>query len=201
MRVAEAVGRTLAQLGVQQVFGVTGSGNFHFTNALIDGGARFVAARHEMGAACMADAYARATGEVSAVSVHQGCGLTNAMTGIGEAAKSRTPMLVLSGDTPPTQKTSNFWIDQAGAVAALGAKVERIHSPQTAVEDAVRAFRLARDERHTVLLNMPLDVQEEQIDWRPEDVPDIAPRLAPGPSAEAVSRLADLLAGAAGRCW
>ena len=89
----------------------------------------------------MADAYARATGEVSAVSVHQGCGLTNAMTGIGEAAKSRTPMLVLSGDTPPTQKTSNFWIDQAGAVAALGAKVERIHSPQTAVEDAVRAFR------------------------------------------------------------
>jgi thiamine pyrophosphate-dependent acetolactate synthase large subunit-like protein len=196
MRVAEAVGRTLAQLGVRQVFGVTGSGNFHFTNALIEGGARFVAARHEMGAACMADAYARATGEVSAVSVHQGCGLTNAMTGIGEAAKSRTPMLVLSGDTPPTAKTSNFWIDQAAAVGALGAKVERIHSAQTAVADAVRAFRLARDERYTVLLNLPLDVQEEQIDWSPADVPAIAPLLQPGPSTQAVAALADLLAGA-----
>ncbi|NKX54716.1 thiamine pyrophosphate-binding protein [Arthrobacter mobilis] len=196
MRVAEAVGRTLAQLGLAHVFGVTGSGNFHVTNALIDAGVKFTAARHEMGAACMADAYSRSTGRVSAVSVHQGCGLTNAMTGIGEAAKSRTPMLVLSGDTPPTQKTSNFWIDQAAAVAALGAKVERIHSAETAVADAVRAFALARDERCTVLLNLPLDVQEEQIEWTPEAVPVPAPRLVPGPSPEAVSRLADLLAGA-----
>ena len=92
MRVAEAVGRTLAGLGVGYTFGVTGSGNFHVTNALIAGGVPFTAARHENGAACMADAYSRASGKVSVLSVHQGCGLTNAMTGIGEAAKSRTPM-------------------------------------------------------------------------------------------------------------
>lgn len=89
MNVAEAVGRTLAGLGVRQVFGVVGSGNFHVTNALVAGGARFVAARHECGATMMADAYARVSGEVSAVSLHQGCGLTNALTGITEAAKSR----------------------------------------------------------------------------------------------------------------
>jgi thiamine pyrophosphate-dependent acetolactate synthase large subunit-like protein len=193
MRVAEAVGRTLAQLGIGHAFGVTGSGNFHVTNALIDGGVKFTAARHENGAACMADAYSRASGLVSVLSVHQGCGLTNAMTGIGEAAKSRTPLLVLSGETPPTDKASNFWINQEGAVGALGVKVERIHSARTAVADAVRAYRLARDERRTVLLNLPLDVQEEQIDWSPDLVPDIAPRLAAGPSPEAVSRLADLL--------
>ena len=193
MRVAEAVGRTLAGLGVGYTFGVTGSGNFHVTNALIAGGVPFTAARHENGAACMADAYSRASGKVSVLSVHQGCGLTNAMTGIGEAAKSRTPMLVLAGDTPPTRKTSNFWIDQAAAVSALGAKVERIHSAQTAVADAVRAFRVARDERRTVVLNLPLDVQEEQIDWSPDLIPQITPRLAAGPSPESVSRLADLL--------
>ena len=193
MRVAEAVGRTLAQLGIGHAFGVTGSGNFHVTNALIDGGVKFTAARHENGAACMADAYSRASGQVSVLSVHQGCGLTNAMTGIGEAAKSRTPLLVLSGETPPTDKASNFWIDQEGAVSALGAKVERIHSARSAVADTVRAYRLARDERRTVLLNLPLDVQEEQIDWSSDQVPDIAPRLAAGPSPEAVSRLADLL--------
>ena len=46
MRVAEAVGHHLAKLGGEVVFGVVGSGNFHVTNALIAGGARFLAARH-----------------------------------------------------------------------------------------------------------------------------------------------------------
>ncbi|WP_276320714.1 thiamine pyrophosphate-binding protein, partial [Phytoactinopolyspora endophytica] len=74
MNVAESVGRTLAGLGIRQVFGVVGSGNFHVTNALVAAGARYVAARHEAGAATMADAYARMSGEVSAVTLHQGCG-------------------------------------------------------------------------------------------------------------------------------
>lgn len=43
------------------------------------------------------------------------------------------------------------------------------------------------------MLNLPLDVQEEQIDWSPDSIPQIAPRLAAGPSPESVSRLADLL--------
>ncbi len=62
MLVSEAVGATLAALGADTVFGVVGSGNFHVTNALIANGARFVAARHECGAACAADAWARGTG-------------------------------------------------------------------------------------------------------------------------------------------
>ena len=59
MRVTEAVAATLAGLGADTVFGVVGSGNFHVTNALIRQGARYVAARHEGGAACMADGWAR----------------------------------------------------------------------------------------------------------------------------------------------
>ena len=58
-----SAGRSPA-LGVEHVFGVVGSGNFHVTNALVAGGARFVAARHEGGAATMADAYARVSGRV-----------------------------------------------------------------------------------------------------------------------------------------
>jgi thiamine pyrophosphate-dependent acetolactate synthase large subunit-like protein len=95
--VAEAVGAALARAeGVSTVFGVVGSGNFHVTNALTANGARFIAARHEGGAAVMADAYARVTGELGVLSVHQGPGFTNAMTGVTEAAKSRTPLLVLA---------------------------------------------------------------------------------------------------------
>lgn len=35
MKVAEAVGRAVAEAGVDHVFGVVGSGNFHLTNALV----------------------------------------------------------------------------------------------------------------------------------------------------------------------
>ena len=66
MRVAEAVGETLAELGVRQVSGLIGSGNFAVTNALVAAGASFVAARHEGAAITIADAYARVSGDVAA---------------------------------------------------------------------------------------------------------------------------------------
>ena len=157
MTAARAVGAALAGLGVRHVFGVVGSGNFHVTNALVEAGARFVAARHEGGAATMADAYSRMSGTVAALTVHQGCGLTNAMTGIAEAAKSRTPMLVLAADV--TEKRSNFYVDQGGLADAVGAIALRVESADDAVATAARAYHLARDERRTVVLNLPLAVQ------------------------------------------
>ncbi|GAA3147993.1 thiamine pyrophosphate-binding protein [Nonomuraea salmonea] len=157
MIVAEAVGRALAACGAGTVFGVVGSGNFHVTNALVAAGARFVAARHEGGAATMADAYARMSGRPGIVTVHQGPGLTNALTGITEAAKSRTPMVVLAGEA--TEAQSNFHIDQAALATAVGAVPMRVTSADEAVAQAVRAYRVAAGERRTVLLNLPLDVQ------------------------------------------
>ena len=163
IRVADALGRMLAELGVKQVFGVVGSGNFRVTNALVASGATFVAARHEAGAASMADAYSRITGDVSALSLHQGCGLTNALTGIAEAAKCHTPLLVLAADTAVGDVTSNFYIDQDTAVRGIGATPMRIHSAETALADAARAFRVAQIERATVVLSLPIDIQELEI--------------------------------------
>jgi acetolactate synthase I/II/III large subunit len=157
MTAARAVGTVLAGLGVRQVFGVVGSGNFHVTNALVAAGARFVAARHEGGAATMADAYSRMSGTVAALTVHQGCGLTNAMTGIAEAAKSRTPMLVLAADV--TEKRSNFYVDQDALADSVGAIAVRVDSAGDAAAIAARAYHLARDDRRTVVLNLPLAVQ------------------------------------------
>lgn len=163
IRVADALGRILAELGVKQVFGVVGSGNFRVTNALVASGATFVAARHEAGAASMADAYSRITGDVSALSLHQGCGLTNALTGIAEAAKCHSPLLVLAADTAVGDVTSNFYIDQDTAVRGIGATPMRIHSAETALADAARAFRVAQIERATVVLSLPIDIQDLEI--------------------------------------
>src|SRR5918996_5863882 len=99
VQVAQAVGHALAKLGVQHVFGLIGSGNFVVTNALCEAGAEFVASRHECAAVCMADGYARVSRRVGVGSGHQGPGLTNAMTGLAEAAKARTPLLLLAADT------------------------------------------------------------------------------------------------------
>ncbi|NRQ33984.1 thiamine pyrophosphate-binding protein [Nonomuraea sp. NN258] len=165
MNVAEAVGRALAACGVRMVFGVVGSGNFHVTNALVAHGARFVAARHEGGAATMADAYTRTSGEVSAVSVHQGPGLTNAITGLTEAAKSGTPLVVLAGEA--TDARSNFHLDQDALARSVGLLPLRVSDPATAAEQAVLAVRTAREQRRTVLLSLPLDVQAAatEPDW------------------------------------
>src|SRR5579859_7458732 len=140
MRASEAVGRALAQLGVRDFFGLVGSGNFHLANALQAGGARFVAARHETGAVTMADAYARASGRLGVATVHQGPGVTNAVTGLTEAAKSRTPLLLAAEATAPL---SNFFIDLDGVAKASVAAHRRIDDPATAVDQLVRAAQLA----------------------------------------------------------
>ena len=99
--------------------------------------------------------------------MHQGPGLTNAITGLTEAAKSRTPVLLLSADTPPAQLRSNFKIDQDALIESVGAVSERVHSPATAVADTARAVRRAIRERRTVVLNLPLDVQAAEVELTP----------------------------------
>ncbi len=194
MTVAEFVGTALARLGVGHAFGVVGSGNFHVTNALRTAGVPFVAARHEGGAATMADAWARTTGRPAVLTVHQGCGLTNAMTGIAEAAKSRTPLLVLAAETGSAAVRSNFRIDQDALVTAVGAVADRVHTAGSAPADVVRAFRTAVEQRRTVVLNLPLDVQTAAF---PDASLPAVPVLAPvRPAAGAVDDLAALIAAA-----
>jgi acetolactate synthase-1/2/3 large subunit len=157
MNVAEAVGRRLAAHGVSRVFGVVGSGNFHVTNALVAAGVPFVAAAGEAGAASMADGYARVSGRLAALSVHQGPGVTNALTGVTEAAKSRTPLVVLAPEVG--NRRSNFFIDLPAIAAAIGAEFGRVRADRVA-EDVAWACRTATGGAgRTVLLGLPLEVQ------------------------------------------
>jgi thiamine pyrophosphate-dependent acetolactate synthase large subunit-like protein len=196
MTVADVVGPAIADEGVRVAFGVVGSGNLVVTNALRRAGVAFHHARHEGGAVCMADGYARVTDEVGVCSVHQGPGLTNTITGLTEAVKSRTPMLVLAGEAPAAALTSNFRIAQDDLVAAIGAGSDRIHAGSSAAADAVRAYRRARLERRPVVLMLPIDVQAQ---------PAVSDAAAPGkpaavevpiPSPAAIDAVAELLAGA-----
>ncbi|WP_256839619.1 thiamine pyrophosphate-binding protein [Ornithinimicrobium faecis] len=191
MQVAEAVGRALVAAGVDHVFAVVGSGNFHVTNAMTAAGATFVAARHEGGGATMADAYARNSGRPAVLTVHQGCGLTNAMTGIAEAAKARTPLIVVAAES--TAPLSNFHVDQEALARSVGAVPLRITDADLAVEQARDAVATAVHQRRTVVLNLPLEVQSAEVSPQVQgrlgsvELPSAPAPLAP--SAADVERL------------
>jgi thiamine pyrophosphate-dependent acetolactate synthase large subunit-like protein len=194
--VADVVGATVAAEGVVDAFGVLGSGNLVATNALVAGGARFHHARHEGGAICMADGYARVSGRVGVVSVHQGPGLTNTMTGLTEAAKSRTPMLVLAGETPTAALTSNFRIDQHDLVESVGAIADRVFSPATAADDARRAYHRALVERRPVVLMMPIDIQPMPAATTVPVRPGLPVLEPPAPAPAAIASAAGIISGA-----
>jgi thiamine pyrophosphate-dependent acetolactate synthase large subunit-like protein len=194
--VADVVGATIAMQGVKDAFGVLGSGNLVVTNALVRHGAQFHHARHEMSATCMADGYARVTGRVGVVSVHQGPGLTNTMTGLAEAAKSRTPVLVLAGETPAAALTSNFRIDQHDLVESVGAIADRVHGPKSAADDAARAYQRALTERRPIVLMLPIDIQPQPAGQTEPSRPPLPPLSPAGPATDAVSAAVDLLTAA-----
>jgi thiamine pyrophosphate-dependent acetolactate synthase large subunit-like protein len=194
--VASVIAGDLAGYGAKRCFGLLGTANFKVSHGLVDAGVELISARHECNAASMADAYAKATGELTLVSVHSGPGLTNALTGIGEAAKSRTPLVVLAGDVPHGAVKNNFYIEQAEMVRAVGAVSERLHTPASAREDTLRAVTRALRDRQTVVLSMPLDVQHTAVasNLPPLELPPAPGRLHPDP--QAVGRLADALIAA-----
>src|SRR5215472_11183067 len=149
---ATAVGQALADEGVTAAFGVVGNGNFLAVAGLMAGGVRYVAARHEGGAIAMADAYYRATGEVAVCTTTYGPGLTNAATGLAEAVKHRSGVLVLSGDQPASGPR-RIDIDQAAFAAALGASTVRVAGPATIRGTVTRALELARRGPRPVVLS------------------------------------------------
>jgi thiamine pyrophosphate-dependent acetolactate synthase large subunit-like protein len=115
------------------------------------------------------------------------------MTGITEAAKSRTPMLILAAEA--TAPRSNFSIDQSALAKAVGAVPERVTSPATAAADLARAHHTAVVQRRTVLLNLPLDVQAALAPV-PFDLPGYPAAPPPAAVPDAISALADALVAA-----
>ena len=193
MLASEAIGRALADHGVEAFFGLAGSGNFAVLNGLRAAGAAFYSSRHEGGAVSMADGYARASGAVGVASVHQGPGFTNTLTALTEAAKVRTPLLVLAADIPATTLWSNFKIDQAALARHAGAIAERVRGAETAAADTTRALRRARVERRPVVLNVPIDVVEKPHSDGSPDIPYSPPLEPPRPAERSVTEVADLL--------
>ena len=183
MKVADGIGEALNGLGVRDVFGLVGSGNFRVTEAMRSRGTRFISSRQETSAVTAADGYATVTGRVGVVTVHQGPGYTNAITGMVEAAKSRSPVLLVAPDTPDAWIHSNFRVDQAAMAHAGGVAVVRPTAPAEVGAAVALAWELAAGERRATALLVPLDVLDVDVPdgIGPVPVRPAAPPRAPAP--------------------
>ena len=100
---ADLILHYLEQIGVEYVFGVPGGAIEPLYDALARsqrrGGPRPVVARHESGAAFMADGYARETGKLGVCCATTGPGATNMITGVASAYMDHIPMLAITAQT------------------------------------------------------------------------------------------------------
>jgi len=98
---AQALIKTLDDLGIEYIFGYSGGAAIPIFDALetVKTKMKFILVRHEQGAVHMADGYARATGKPAAVLVTSGPGAGNTVTGLMTAMMDSVPMIVLCGQT------------------------------------------------------------------------------------------------------
>ncbi len=172
---AQAIAKCLEREGIEMVFGIPGLYNMPIFDALYRHPTiKTVTVRHEQGAAFMADGYARATGKPAAILTLPGPGLTNAMTGLGEAFYDSSPVLVLS-----TQVNREFINKDAGLLHEMTGQFEML-APLTKYGERVDdgadisdVFHRAMQALHygrprPVQIEIPRDVQVEIVDW-PDD--------------------------------
>jgi len=96
---AQALIKTLDDLGIEYIFGYSGGAALPIFDALetVESDIQFVLTRHEQGAIHMADGYGRATGKPAVVLVTSGPGAGNLVTGLMTAQMDSVPMIALTG--------------------------------------------------------------------------------------------------------
>ena len=179
----DAVAQALVDHGVDTVFGVLGDGNlFIGENLQRQHDVNLVGATHEANAVCMAEGWAKATGRLGVATVTHGPGLTNTITALVEGVKNETPMLLVAGDTPVENEQHLQNLDQHALVVATGAGFQPVRNVETIAEDVSTAVRRAHAERRPIVVNVPLNIEWDEVDYEPRPTLNSPPvRLAPDP--------------------
>lgn len=194
----------LEQLGVEVIFGLCGHTVIAFLDALSKSRIRFITTRHEQLAAHAADGYARASGKPGVLLTHLGPGLTNAATGVANAALDSIPMVVIAGDVPshyygrhPHQEINlHTDADQFEIYRPFCKRVYRVDRPQDLPRIVERAFHLSQTGRPgPVLVDVPMDIFSADL---PVDAFQKMPTPVTPPSmdAAAAERIVEALAQA-----
>ena len=202
MNAAEVIINSLEKHGVEYVFGVPGGAIESLNNALHKSTIKVIVAKHEAGAAFMADGYARVGGNIGVCCSTAGPGATNMITGVASSFGDSIPVIALTGQVSTSLfgkgAIQEFSVQSFGIVSIFRqiTKYSDIIINETkAGEMIAKARRIALSGRKgPVHLNLPADVMKRQV------VDDLHDRCSVtqmmGVDSEAVKEAADLLLNA-----
>ncbi|MEN9974224.1 MAG: biosynthetic-type acetolactate synthase large subunit [Verrucomicrobiota bacterium] len=198
---AQALIKTLDELGIEFIFGYSGGAAIPIFDALetVKTQMKFILARHEQGAVHMADGYARATGKPAAVLVTSGPGAGNTVTGLMTAMMDSVPMLVICGQ----QVTWMLGKDAFQEADIFGITIPVVKHNYL-VKDSNALPRIVREAYHIattgrpgpVLIDVPKNISQGPFtgDMNPDlDLPGYDPSASFQICPAAVKRATDLI--------
>jgi len=205
VRTDALIAQTLVEHGVRSVFGLMGEDTAELTLCLAGCGIEYLSTRHESIAVGMADGYYRASGDPGVALLSRGPGFTNALTTMTTAARGRSGVVVLTGDTsalpdgaPVPARRHAKYVDQAAVLDALGLCHMTLRAT-SARADLTEALRAAAG-GVTVVVNIPADVLRAEAGDGPTAARLPSPaEFAGPPDPDAVAAVADLLADGGAR--
>lgn len=116
---AMAVVETLVEEGCDCVYGIPGAQENELWDAMKTRGLPYLLCTHEFSASAMADGYARATGKPGVLAIVPGPGVTNSLTGLGEALVDSIPLVAIVGDIAQGERFRPFQVHCLDQVALL----------------------------------------------------------------------------------
>jgi len=165
---AQALIKSLEQVGVDTIFGLPGGAILPVYDPLIDSTIRHILVRHEQGAGHMAEGYALATGKPGVAMVTSGPGATNIVTPIANAYMDSTPLVVITGQVPTANIGTDAFqeCDITGITMGITKHNFLVTSAQELPRAIAAAFHLATTGRPgPVLVDVPKDVSQAVMTW------------------------------------
>ena len=190
---AQALARALLKMGTSRLYGIIGTSNVAFVDALYDvrDRLRYVSCRHEQVAASMADAEGRLTGRPGVVLVHSGPGALNSLISAGNAYKDSSPMMIITGAVKRrlVKCDGMLEVDHRRLFAPLCKGTFRVEATAEVPGVFSLAYRAAMSgARGPVLIEVPEDVWTEKAEIAIDEMPLTAD--APPPVSRADVKVA-----------
>ncbi|MEV0674372.1 acetolactate synthase large subunit [Mycobacterium sp. NPDC050441] len=198
---AQAVVRSLEELGVDVVFGIPGGAVLPVYDPLFDSQKlRHVLVRHEQGAGHAASGYAHATGKVGVMMATSGPGATNLVTPLADAQMDSIPVVAITGQVGRSLIGTDAFqeADISGITMPITKHNFLVRNGDDIAQVMAEAFHIARSGRPgAVLVDIPKDVLQGQCTfaWPPQmDLPGYKPNTKP--HSRQVREAAKLIAAA-----
>ena len=182
LRGADIVARSLARLGANRVFTLSGNHIMSIFDAAIEAKLDLVHVRHEAAAVHMADAWGRLTGKPGIAMVTGGPGHANAVGALYTALGAESPMVLLSGHAATWELGRGGFqeIRQADMAAPVSKASFMATSAANLGRDVGEAIRIASSGRPgPVHLSLPSDLLEERVESNAIVWPDARPAALP----------------------